>query len=80
MVERDGLASAGGSIQSMAKMCLLKKCCKMALCWRDMEHSVVTLQRSLNALPKSLGQQARQINISYRGISAGTKSTELLRV
>lgn len=52
----------------------------MALCWRDMEHSVVTLQRSLNALPKSLGQQARQINIFYRGISAGTKSTELLRV
>lgn len=52
----------------------------MALCWRDMERSVVTLQRSLNVLPKSLGQQARQISIFYSWISAGTKSTELLSV
>lgn len=64
----------------MTKKCLLKKCCKMALCWQDMEHSIVTLQRSLNAMPKSLGQQSRQINIFYSWISAGTMSNELLSV
>lgn len=52
----------------------------MALCWQDMEHSIVTLQRSLNAMPKSLGQQSRQINIFYSWISAGTMSNELLSV
>lgn len=45
-----------------------------------MKHSVVTLQRSLNAMAKSLGQQARQISIFYSWISAGTMSTDLLSV